>query len=62
VALTQKLARYVRPVSLRELKTDWGDDWERKAQIVFNLMADGIIQCSLPQPATSSPMARVTIF
>ena len=52
----QKLARSVRPVALRDLRTDWGDEWEGKARVVFDLFADGIIQCSLPQLATSSTM------
>ncbi len=51
--LMQKLAGSVRAVSLRDLRTEWGNEWERKARVVFDLMADGIIQCSLPQPGNS---------
>jgi len=58
MALMQKLASSVRPVSLRDLRTDWGDEWERKARVVFDLFADGIIQCLLPQPPTSSAMVQ----
>ncbi len=53
----QKLARSARPVSLGELKTAWGDEWERRARVVFDLIADGIIHCSLPQSGTSPTMA-----
>jgi hypothetical protein len=55
MALMQKLARSARPVSLGELKTDWGEEWERKARVVFDLIADGIIRCSLPQAGTAPP-------
>jgi hypothetical protein len=55
MALMQKLARSARPVSLGELKHDWGDEWERKARVVFDLIADGIVRCSLSQPGISPP-------
>ncbi len=55
IALMQKLDRCARPVPLMELRTEWGQDWERKAQAAFDLIAEGIILCSMPsQPTTSS--------
>lgn len=55
IALMQRLDRNGRTVSLMELRTEWGDDWERRAQVVFDLIADGIVVCSLPaQRGTSS--------
>src|SRR6266852_192894 len=43
-----------RPVALIDLLTKWGAEWERKAQLVFDLIADGIILCSMLQPTTAS--------
>ncbi len=57
MALMQKVARSTRPVSLGDLKGAWGDEWEQRARVVFDLIADGIIQCSLPQSGTSPTMA-----
>jgi hypothetical protein len=53
----QKVARSTGPVSLGDLKGAWGDEWEQRARVVFDLIADGIIQCSLPQSGTSPTMA-----
>lgn len=67
IALMQRLDHSVRPVSLMELRKQWGDDWERKGQVVFDLIADSIVLCSLPTRTSSSiagqaPELAVTTF
>lgn len=57
MALMLKLSRSPGPVTLGDLKADWGDEWEQRARVVFDLIADGIIQCSLPQSEKPPKMA-----
>ncbi|SRR6266849_1065880 len=54
IELMRRLDTSGRPVALIDLLTKWGAEWERKAQLVFDLIADGIILCSMLQPTTAS--------
>jgi hypothetical protein len=60
LALMQRLDRSTLPMSLIDLRTEWGDGWEQRAQVVFGLIAEGFVLCSMPsQPMTSPPMVIV---
>ncbi|HME91466.1 MAG TPA: PilZ domain-containing protein [Myxococcaceae bacterium] len=54
IELMQRLDKSARAVSLMELRTEWGDDWERRAQVVFELIADRILLCAIPTQSTFS--------
>ena len=54
IELMRRLDTSGRPVALIDLRTKWGAEWERKAQVMFDLIADGIILCSMLQPTTTS--------
>ena len=43
LAVLQRLDKSPHGVSLRQLRAEWGDDWERRAQAIFDLIAEGII-------------------
>jgi len=43
LAVLQRLDRSPHGVSLRQLRAEWGDDWERRAQVIFDLIAEGIV-------------------
>ncbi len=55
LALMQRLDRSTLPVPLLDLRTEWGDGWEQRAQVVFGLIAEGIILCSMPEQPMTSP-------
>lgn len=56
MVLLQRLDKSLRPVPLVDLRAEWGPEWERKAQVVFDLIADGIVLCSLkPEAPTPAP-------
>jgi hypothetical protein len=54
MALIQRLAASSRPVPLIDLRREWGMEWERKAQVVFDLIADGVILCTMMQMPPSA--------
>jgi hypothetical protein len=62
IELMRRLDTSGRPVALIDLQTKWGAEWERKAQVVFDLIADGIILCSMPQPTTTVGELAVESF
>jgi len=47
-ALLERLNRAPRGMSLEQLRIEWGADWERRAQVLFDLVADEIILYNLP--------------
>ncbi len=57
IALLQRLDLSSRPVPLIDLRREWGDEWERRAWVMFNLIADGIVLCSMRPHGTMSSTA-----
>lgn len=55
LALMQTLDRSKLPMPLIDLQSEWGDGWEQRAQVVFDLIADGIVLCSMPPTQMASP-------
>ena len=51
-AVLQRLDRSPYGVSLRQLRAEWGDDWERRAQVIFDLIAEGIVTDATPAHRT----------
>ncbi len=49
-AMMERLDKAPRGMSLHQLRTEWGADWERRAQVLFDLIADGIVMYTLPPP------------
>ena len=60
LALMQRLDRSTLPMPLIDLQTEWGDGWEQKAQVVFDLIADGIVECTIP-PQRMMPPSKVIV-
>ncbi len=61
ITLMRRLDSSSRPVPLIALRTEWGAQWERKSQVVFDLIADGIILCSMvpgPRPLEEFAVER----
>ena len=52
LAVLQRLDRSPYGVSLRQLRAEWGDDWERRAQVIFDLIAEGIVADATPERRT----------
>jgi hypothetical protein len=48
VQVLERLDRAGHPVPLLELRKEWGNEWERRAQVLFDLVADAMVLCSLP--------------
>lgn len=46
LAVLERLAKSPRGISLQQLRVEWGADWERRAQVIFDLVAEGIITYS----------------
>jgi len=62
MALVQRLAASSRPLPLIDLRREWGAEWERKAKVVFDLIADGIILCSMMQmPPSASEVEAFSV-
>jgi hypothetical protein len=56
----ERLDRAGRPVPLLELRKEWGNDWERRAQVLFDLIADALLLCLVP--AAEQPKANTEKF
>ena len=54
-AVLERLGKAPRGLSLGQLRTEWGDEWERRAQVLFDLIADGIVTYTLPPPEPRKP-------
>ena len=52
LAVLQRLDKSPYGVSLRQLKAEWGDDWERRAQVIFDLIAEGLVTNATPERRT----------
>jgi hypothetical protein len=63
IALMRRLDASSRPVPLIALRTEWGPNWDLKAQVVFDLIADGIILTSMmPGPRQLEEFAVESFF
>lgn len=51
IDVLQRIER-ARPIQFLNLRRGWGNDWERRAQALFELIADGMVAFSVP---TSEP-------
>jgi hypothetical protein len=47
-AVLERLDAAPRGVSLHQFRTEWGAGWERRAQVLFDLIADGIVMYTTP--------------
>jgi hypothetical protein len=60
-AVIERLAKGPRGISLHQLRTEWGVDWERRAQVLFDLIADGIVAYTLPATDAKSAVDDAAI-
>ncbi len=56
LAVLERLDRSPRGVSLQQLRDEWGNDWERRAQVIFDLIAEGIVTEATPARRTGSAL------
>src|SRR5260370_3287461 len=47
-SVLERLDTAPRGMSLNQFRIEWGGEWERKAQVLFDLIADGIVIYTTP--------------
>ncbi len=57
-AVLDRLDKSRGGISLQQLRTEWGADWERRAQVIFDLIAEGIVEYAVQEPRPRSVVRK----
>lgn len=58
LAVLDRLAKTPGGVSLQQLRSEWGADWERRAQVIFDLVAEGVVAYAAVPARRRGPALR----